>query len=121
MSDTNIPVTPDFPEDEFSPHDDQTSGSKKNWIAIASLICGVLSLCGVAAAPLGCLFSLAAIVLGLIGLKSNLRVPAIIGLLMGGLGVILSFIFGLVLVAGVSNTEIGYQIFDTIKNLINNY
>ena len=96
------PATPEIPVMENIPADEVnaegTSGrmedSSKDWMAIVAIITGVLSLCGSVFAPLGCLFSIAAVVLGVLGMKSTKRTLAIVGLIAGGLGILLSLVFG---------------------------
>lgn len=100
------PETPEFPMmEEIPPMDpDYTPkpavDTSKDWMAIVSLITGILSLCGSVFAPLGCIFALAAVLLGILGLKSSKRTLAIVGLAAGGLGILLSLVFGMI--AGLS-------------------
>ena len=91
-----IPVVEDIPAVDAVPNETsgRTEDSSKDWMAIVSIITGVLSLCGSVFAPLGCLFSIAAVVLGVLGMKSTKRTLAIVGLIAGGLGILLSLVFG---------------------------
>lgn len=104
-----IPVVEDIPVVDAVPSEPsgRVEESQKDWMAIVSIITGVLSLCGSVFAPLGCLFSIAAVVLGVLGLKSTKRTLAIIGLVAGGLGILLSLVFGIIWISGLFFAEAG--------------
>ena len=133
MSDNMIPATPDIPEfpDETLVEDSIPSGTPgasptgrdgtKDWMAIVSLVCGVLSLCGLFFAPVGCIFSVASIVLGVLGLKSNQRTLAIIGLIIGGIGVLISIVTGIIWVLALLGPSIGNVFSEIVTDLESGY
>jgi hypothetical protein len=66
-------------------------GGTDSILAILSLVCGVISLCGIVVAFVGIPFGLLALVLGYFGRRSAERKTlATIGLILGGLGILLS-------------------------------
>jgi len=101
----NTPV--EFPEVEMPPAPvgsystvNTTDGDpSKDWMAIVSLVSGILSLC-TAFIPLVCciapIFTIAAVVLGILGLKSTKKTLAIIGIVIGGLGIIAQIIMAII-------------------------
>ena len=93
MSEIYTPETPDVPD---MPSSSPASGDpSKDWMAIVSLIAGILGLC-TGFIPFVCCVSpiliIAAIVLGILGLKSTKRVLAIVGLALGGLAILIQAI-----------------------------
>jgi len=74
-----------------------SDGNRPKILAILSLVLGILGLCGWIVPLCGAPIALAAIVLGILGIGSEGKAMAIIGLVMGGLS----------LVATVVNMAIG--------------
>jgi hypothetical protein len=68
----------------------------KKGYAIASLVLGILSLCGSAAFWCGGLISVIGIVLGALGINSKGKSMAIAGMVLSALGLILAIIFRVV-------------------------
>ena len=66
--------------------------AEKTWAAITALVLGIINLCGwllpICGGPIG----IAAIIFGILGLKTSKRTMAIIGLVLGGLTLILTII-----------------------------
>ena len=125
MSENTIPETPampEFPETPNMPPSSPSSGDpSKNWMAIVSLVTAVLSLCGIFFAPIGCLFSVAAVVLGILGLKSGQKTLAIIGLIIGGIGVVISLIAGVIMLFYLNRPGLGNFFSDFITILEGGY
>jgi len=66
-------------------------GSTEGTLAILSLVCGVISLCGIVVALIGIPFGLLGLVLGYFGRRDATRKNlAMIGMVLGGLGILLS-------------------------------
>lgn len=112
MSQNMFPESPDFPEVPDMPELPNasaviTENNNKDWMAIISLVAGILSLCGSLFAPLGCVMAAAAIVFGILGLRSDKRTLAMIGLVVGGLGIVLSLVFGLIAIFGLLGPSMG--------------
>lgn len=102
-------VMPPIPEGSYSPESTTDGDASKDWMAIVSLVSGILSLC-TAFIPLVCcvapIFSIAAVVLGILGLKSTKKTLAIIGIVIGGLGVIAQIIMSIIgFVSGVGASD----------------
>jgi hypothetical protein len=78
-----------MPEDLYIPvvpHDPSLGDPSKDWMAIVSLVTGIIGLCvGIFFVFCGLPLSIASIILGVLGLKSTQRVLAIIGIVLGGL------------------------------------
>ena len=68
------------------------AGDKKGF-AIASLVLGILSLCGSVTFLCGGLLSVIGIVLGALGMNSKSKSMAIAGIVLSALGLILTIIF----------------------------
>jgi hypothetical protein len=64
--------------------------------AIASLVLGILSLCGSASIFCGGILGVVAIVLGALGLNSKGKGMAVAGIILGALGLILAIVFRIV-------------------------
>jgi hypothetical protein len=62
--------------------------SSKDWMAIVALVVGILSLCAWLLPICGFPIAIAGIVFGILGLKSNKRTLAIVGLAMAGLAIL---------------------------------
>ncbi|MGA2490734.1 MAG: DUF4190 domain-containing protein [Anaerolineales bacterium] len=73
-----------------------TPTSDKKGFAIASLVLGILSLCGSAVFWCGGLISIIGIVLGALGVNSKSKSIAIAGIILSALGLILAIIFRVV-------------------------
>ena len=106
--------TPDVPEVPDAPSSAPASGDpSKDWMAIVSLVAGILALC-TAFIPIICcvapILAIAGVVLGILGLKSTKRVLAIVGLALGGLALLAQVI--ILLVGVISGTYM--ENFDTI-------
>ena len=107
---------PPMPEGSYSAVSTADGDASKDWMAIVSLVSGILSLC-TAFIPLVCciapVFTIAAVVLGILGLKSTKKTLAIIGIVMGGVGIIAQIIIAIIgLVGGASQgfiDEFQYQ------------
>jgi hypothetical protein len=69
----------------------------KPWMAITSLVLGVLNLCLWAVPCCNGIFAIGALVLGFLGLKTSKRGFAIAGLILGGLTLLFSIIWTVVL------------------------
>ncbi len=77
--------------------------SDKSWMAIVSLVTGILALCGWLFPICGFPLSIAAIIFGILGMKTGKRTMALIGLILGGLTVflaIISVVVGVLIQAG---------------------
>jgi hypothetical protein len=70
-------------------------------LAIASLVVGILSLCGSASFICGGLFSVVGIVLGALGLNSKGKNMAIAGIILAGIGLVLTIVFRIVFQGGL--------------------
>ena len=85
-----------MPEDLYIPvvpHDPSLGDPSKDWMAIVSLVLGIIGLCiGFFLVWCGLPLSIASIILGVLGLKSTQRVLAIIGIALGGLILLWSLI-----------------------------
>ena len=90
MSEIYTPETPDVPD--MPPSSPVIGDPSKDWMAIVALVLGVLSLCAWVFPLCGFPFSIAAVVFGILGMKSSKRTLAIVGLAVGGLGVLLTLI-----------------------------
>ena len=127
MSDNTILETPDFdelppmPEMPYippsPPRSSQDGDPGRDWMAIVSLVAAVLSLCGIVFIPIGCFFSLAAVILGILGLKSTQKTLAIIGLVIGGIGILIALIFGLIVLLAMFTTT-GAGIGDVFSGIV---
>ena len=62
-------------------------------LGIASMVCGILSLLCCCVPGLGPLLGLAAVVMGIIGLKAEVKGYAIAGLICGGIGLLVGAVF----------------------------
>jgi hypothetical protein len=85
-----------------------TSTGDKKGLAIASLILGVLSLCGSIFWFCGAPLSIAGVVLGFLGLKSSGKGMAIAGIILSAVGLLLMVVF--IIIAAVSG-----PVFDQIQ------
>ena len=97
-----------MPEGNFSVESPNDGDASKDWMAIVSLVSGILSLC-TAFIPIVCcvapIFTIAAVVLGILGLKSTKKTLAIIGIVIGGLGIIAQIIMAIIgLVSGAASS-----------------
>jgi hypothetical protein len=85
--------TPDEVYIPYVPHDPSLGDPSKDWMAIVSLVSGIIGLCvGIFFVFCGLPLSIASIILGVLGLKSTQRVLAIIGISLGGLILLWSLI-----------------------------
>ena len=85
--------TPDEVYIPVVPHDPSLGDPSKDWMAIVSLVSGIIGLCiGFFLVWCGLPLSIASIILGVLGLKSTQRVLAIIGISLGGLILLWSLI-----------------------------
>lgn len=85
--------TPDIPEMPNVPSSSHVNGDpSKDWMAIVALVTGILSLCGWLIPLCGFPLAIAAVVFGILGMKSTKRTLAIVGLAMGGLSFLLSLV-----------------------------
>ncbi|MEE4194428.1 MAG: hypothetical protein V2J07_04445 [Anaerolineae bacterium] len=123
------PVTPEIPVMEEIPPiemgSEPASGKKgdssKNWMGIVSLVAGVLSLCGIIFAPVGCIFSIGAIVLGILGMKSEQKTLAIIGLVIGGIGILVSLVAGVIQVLALAGPSMGNVFSEILTEMESGY
>ena len=99
-------TVPEMPDVPYTP---STAGGdpSKDWMAIVSLVLGILNLCSVCsfffppACCLTVLLTIGAIVFGILGMKSTKRTLAIVGLALGGLGLLIQIIASIIgLVSG---------------------
>ena len=92
-------------------------GGTESTLAILSLACGVISLCGIVVAFIGIPFGLLALVLGYFGRRSAERKSlATIGMVLGGLGILLSCVpIFVISVMRLLGPKIG-NTFSTISN-----
>lgn len=75
-----------------NPNGMNTNAPKKKVFAILSLVCSIVSLITCCVPVLGMVLGIAAVVFGIIALiKKQVKVPAIIGLVIGGIALLLSF------------------------------
>ncbi len=70
-----------------------TPPGEKMGLSIASLVLGILSLCGSGAFICGGILGIVAIILGYLGLHSKGRGMAIAGIILGAIGILLTLIF----------------------------
>lgn len=85
----------------------------KGYTAIASLVVGILSFCASFVPCCGCIMSIIGIVCGVLGLPSNRKTLAIVGIVLSALALLIStgfFIFNLV--TGLANNSYDWS-FDT--------
>ena len=117
MSEINTPEIPETPNMPDMPSSAPVSGDpSKDWMAYVSLGCGVLSLCAWLLPICGFPFAIAAIVFGVLGLKSSKRTLAIIGLAMGGLSFLLSTVNAILgAVTAISNPGMFEDMLDSIN------
>jgi hypothetical protein len=80
---------------------------KKDWMAIVSLVLGILSMCGWLIPICGLPFVIGGIVLGVLGLKSTKRVMSIVGLALSGLACVL-LILNMILGVAMSFSDPGF-------------
>ncbi len=92
MSDQLPPV----PAPVSAPAPAVAPASDRKGLAIASLVLGILSLCGSVSLFCGGLISLIGIILGALGMNSKSRNMAIAGIVLSALGLILAIIFRVV-------------------------
>lgn len=86
------------------------TGDKKG-LAIASLVVGILNLCGWLLPICGFPLGVVAIVLGVLGIKSSQRTLAIVGIVLGGLTILLA------LINAIAGVLMGPQIQDIFNNI----
>jgi len=67
----------------------------KDGLAIGSLVCGIVSLCLSWLPCCGGLLPIAAVVLGILGLKATKRTLAIIGIVLGGLVIVVNIVWSI--------------------------
>lgn len=79
-----------------------TGDKSKDWAAITAFVTGILSIILCLTSYYNFLLSLAAIIFGAIGLKSNQRGLSMAGLICGILGIVLTIIFIVMIFAGIS-------------------
>jgi hypothetical protein len=75
--------------------------SDKKWMAIVSLVLGILDLCAWFIPCCGCTFSIVGIVFGILGLKTSAKKLAIVGIVLSAIGLLASLIYGIY--SGVTN------------------
>lgn len=73
-------------------------GQERDWAAVAALVCGILSLPCCFTVYGGLIVAAAAVVFGILGLKSAKKSMAIAGLVLGGVGLVCAII----MIAGVA-------------------
>ncbi len=88
------------------------AGDKKG-LAIASLVVGVLNLCGWLLPICGLPLGIVAVILGVLGIKSSQRTLAIVGIVLGGLTILLAIINA---IAGVLLGPQMQDIFNSISS-----
>lgn len=74
----------------------ETGDASKNGLAIGSLVVGILSLCLSWLPCCGGLLPIAAVVLGILGMKSSKRTLAIVGIVLGALVIVINIILTIV-------------------------
>ena len=90
MSEIYTPEPVDMPPSSYGK---PASGDpSKDWMAIVSLVAGILGLCAWLLWFCGLPIAIVAIVFGILGMKSTKRTLAIVGLALGGLCIILSIV-----------------------------
>ncbi len=94
------------------------AGDSKKGLAIASLIVGILNLCGWLLPICGLPLGIVAIVLGVLGMKSSQRTLAIIGIVLGGLTILLAIVN---MVAGVLFAPQIQEMFNEINSGLGGY
>ena len=119
MSEIYTPDPIDVPEVPGAPVG--TNGDpSKDWMAIVALVTGILALC-TSFIPIVCcvapLLAVAAIVFGILGLKSTKRTLALVGLILGGVGILAQVIITVIGFATGSYMEN----YDTILEQIETY
>lgn len=100
---------------DMMPNYTNTAPANRKGLAIASLIMGILSLCGWLLPICGIPLAIVGLVLGILGLKSNSRGLAIAGIIMAGLSLVLGIgnaILGAVI--GLSNPTFFQDIINSI-------
>ena len=87
----------------------QVAGIDRGILAIASLVVGVLSLCGALIPCIGCPMLIIGAALGFLGLKSEKRIFAIIGLILAGVALLIAIGAGAIgLFSYLSSSSSGY-------------
>ena len=116
MSELNTPEFPDVPDMPGTPGTPKSGDPSKDWMAIVSLVCGILSLCGWLLPLCGFPLTIAAVVFGILGLKSTKRTLAIVGLAAGGLAFLLTVVNAIIgAVAAVSNPGMFEDMLDSFN------
>jgi len=88
---------------------DKVAGIERGILAIASLVIGILSMCGSIIPCLGCPMLIIGAGLGFLGLKSDKRVFAIIGLVLAGISLLIAIGAASVgLISYLSSNSSGY-------------
>ena len=84
--------------------------ASKDGLAIGSLVVGILSLCLSWLPCCGGLIPIAAVVLGVLGMKSTKRTMAIIGIVLGALVIVINIVLSIVGFATGTFSELMSQI-----------
>ncbi len=82
----------------------------KNWAGITSLVCGIVSVACCVLGPVGLIAAILAVIFGIIGIKSNKKTLAIVGLCLGCLGVLLCVYMTICYVIVIYYPELAQQI-----------
>lgn len=85
--------------------------TSKNWAGVTSMITGISSILCCITAFGGVILSIAAIVFGVMGLKSQKKGMAIAGLITGCIGIVLSFIMLVAMLSGEASYYYDYYIY----------
>ncbi|MEG0912079.1 MAG: zinc-ribbon domain-containing protein [Oscillospiraceae bacterium] len=83
----------------------QREGQNRDWAAIASLVCGILSLPCCITVYGGIILAICAIVFGILGLKSSKKSMSIVGLCFGVVGAVISIIMLISVISVMQDPE----------------
>jgi hypothetical protein len=107
--------TPEPIETPASYEKPSSGDPSKDWMAIVALVTGILGLCAWLLPICGFPIAIAAIVFGVLGMKSGKRTLAIVGLALGGLCILLS------LVNAVLGAVIGLSDPNFLESILNQF
>lgn len=99
-------------QDYPTPNMVSSAAGDRRGLAIASLVVGILNLCGWILPICGFPLGIVAVILGVLGIKSSQRTLAIVGIVLGGLTILLAG------VNAVMGALLGPQLQDIFNNIL---
>ncbi len=97
----------------------QRPGQQRDWAAITALVCGILSFPCCFTFYGGVVMSIAAIVFGILGLKSSKKSMAIVGIVLGGVALVLTIVVIIFSLQMANTPEFMDQYMDAIEDAMN--